>query len=181
MGMLSAPSFVGCANRHPYKLTTKLTPPRHIDFPTRKTLGVKTAHLPPKPSGRVTHRSLPAFLAVGSLAILVLFFSVAWVKDNAARDKEFKIERRGAILRESAAVQGRIEELNKHVAALEEKAVIQSEYAVDLRRSFTGNDGSAQEVLAEKLLIDRDRLLKQTKELQEKLLRLKYEYKDLDL
>lgn len=132
-----------------------------------------------RPNAGISNKNLVVFLGTGSVALLIIFFSIAWAKDTTAQENEYKIERQSVIQRETAVTQARIEELNQHIVSLEQKAQIQADYAQDLRRSFTGNDGAVQDDEAKRLIADRDRLLDQAKELQRKLLRLKHELADL--
>jgi hypothetical protein len=129
---------------------------------------------------RVSKKYLVSIIGVGSLAVLTLFFYAAWVKYTKAQETEYKTEHRFALLREVAVTRGRVEELKKHIASLEEKAHIQSNYGQALRQSFIGNDGSTPQAEAKRLIADRDRLSAQTLELESRLISLKYQLGDLD-
>jgi hypothetical protein len=102
------------------------------------------------------------------------------VKYTKAQEADSKTEHRFALLREVAVTRGRVEKLKKHMASLEQKAHIQSNYGQALRQSFISNDGSTPQAEAERLIADRDRLSEQALELESRLIVLKYELGDLD-
>lgn len=105
------------------------------------------------------HKFYLKLLVAGFVLMVACGFGWAWVRESAAWRNEERARQHEAFLLQGKALQGQIDKLTQHTERLDEKARILTQYSVDLRYSFPGNDGSLLLRQVEQVLADRDRLL----------------------
>ena len=145
---------------------------------TRKTARrriVRTADLPMAgPLAGRGHFSYPSLLSheepaphkrylvrftIGLVVLVFTCLGVAWAHESTGWHNEEWSRRHQAILLQGTALHGQIRALSRQAERLDEKALIMTQYAADLRYSLFAYDAAEKVQQADLILADRDRLL----------------------
>jgi hypothetical protein len=132
---------------------------------------------PPTPLESRFEVSYPQRIKLGVAAALLLFAGLFWAWRSMALGwtEEHQLMRQKVAWHEAAVLGRRIVELNQQADTVAQRAATQEQYDSDMRQGIAPNDRISAEGKAEAATADRDRLFRETGELQRKLRELNEE------